>query len=310
MKVLFFGLGAIGLRHAKLLKKHYRHDLFALRSNPRQSGNRLGIQELFSWEEIDRVKPDVAFITNPTFLHIETAIRCARKGMHLFIEKPLDSQTKSLNRFLKIVDQQRISTYVAYVLRFHPVILELKKQIERSHFLHLRVQTTSLLHHWRPKSNTKESYSAHKNKGGGVILDLSHELDYVQFLIGNLKNFKGQSGRRSNITVDSEDYADILVQSKNGPANIHINFLSQQHQRIVQVDLKNKTLVGDLVKNTIAEYKNGRLVKQKKLKGSLSNCYETQTKYFFKNIGNRKMMNHVGEAADLFRKICAFRKSV
>jgi len=310
MKVIFFGLGSIGLRHAKLLKKHFRHDLFALRSNPKQSKNRLGIQELFSWEEIDHVRPNVAFITNPTFLHIETAIRCARKGMHLFIEKPLDSQTKSLNRFLKIVNQQKISTYVAYVLRFHPVILELRKHIERNRMLHLRVQTTSLLHHWRPLSNTKKSYSAHKKKGGGVILDLSHELDYVQFLIGNLKNFKGQKARRSDITADSEDYADILVQSQKGPANIHINFACQRHQRIVQVDFRKKAIVGDLIKNTITEYKDNRLAKQKKFKGNLSNCYETQIKYFFKNIGNRKMMNHVGEAADLFRKICAFKQLV
>src|SRR3989338_5381572 len=120
MKVIFFGLGSIGLRHARILKKKKKHKLYAYRTYKGQKNSALGIEELTSWKEIDRIHPDVAFITNPTNLHISTAIRCAQRGMQLLIEKPLDSEIKNLPKFLRVVSQKKLTAYVAYVLRFHP----------------------------------------------------------------------------------------------------------------------------------------------------------------------------------------------
>jgi len=308
MKIVFFGLGSIGTRHARLLKAEYGHELFAFRSGISQKSNQLGIPEIRTWREIEKIKPDVAFITNPTSLHINTALYCARRGINLFIEKPLGSQTRNLKGLLNEVSKRKLSTYVAYLLRFHPVVIELKKYAQKHKLFHMRVQTTSYLHRWRPGSDPLKSYSARLEMGGGVIYDLSHELDYVQYILGDIQKINGRFSRRSHLTVDTEDYADILVETKKSPANIHIDYLSQIEQRTIQMDFKDKSIIGDLIKNTVSEYRNGRRVKIKKMKGGIKECYREQLRYYFKNIKNKKMMNNVFQAVDLFKKIYQFKK--
>jgi predicted dehydrogenase len=306
-KIIFFGLGSIGVRHARILKQRKDIQLFAFRTYKGQQKNHLAIPEVNRWDEVDRIKPDVAFITNPTSLHIDTAIQCAKRGMHLFIEKPMGSQTKQLTRLLATVARQKRTTYVAYVLRFHPMIKRIKKELERNRLLHLRVSTTSYLPSWRAGRDHLKGYSASKRMGGGVIYDLSHELDLVWFFLGEFKEMKGNFGRHSDVTVDAEDYADICIQTNKGPANVHMNFLSQLTQRIIQIDFKEKAIVADLNKNVWEEYRQGQLVKKKIYKGNLDDCFEEQIDYFLKNLHNQRMMNNVFDAAPLFKQIYQFK---
>ena len=160
MKVLFFGLGSIGSRHARLLKEMKGCDLYAFRSGRNEKGNSLGIAEVTNWREVDLLKPEVAFITNPTHLHLETALLCAERGMALFLEKPVDASTRNLNFLLSLVESKKIPTYVAYVLRFHPAVKTFRetlvgKKIRRAHFV-----CRSYFPNWRPGQNYLDSYSS------------------------------------------------------------------------------------------------------------------------------------------------------
>ena len=307
MRIIFFGLGSIGERHVKALQENYHHELFAFRSRESGAKNSLHIREVFTWKEVEQIKPDVAFITNPTAKHIETATQCAKRGMHLFIEKPIDSEAKHLNQLLKIVSNKKLTTYVAYVLRFHPVVQTFKKYAENDQPLHMRVWTSSYLPKWRKGNDHLKRYSAQTQLGGGVIWDLSHEFDYAQFILGDIQTIKGQFSRRSQLTVNTEDYADILVETKKAPVNIHLNFFSHIPQRIIQIDFKDKTIVGDLIDGTLAEYRKGKLFKKIQFKSGYQESFDRQLKYFFKNIYNPKMMNNLNEAAPLFRKIYTFK---
>lgn len=307
MKIIFFGLGSIGLRHAVLLQKLKKFELYAYRSSRRRRKNELGITEVMDWKKVEEIKPNIAFVTNPTFLHIDTALKCAQRGMHLFIEKPLGSDIRNLNKLLKTIEDQKLTTYVAYVLRFHPVIRKIKAYLKRYHFLHMRVKTTSCLHRWRQKSNPRRHYSGQMKLGGGVIYELSHEFDYVQHLLGDIEKIHGQFGKRSHLTHDAEDYADILLETRNGPVNVHINFLSQRVQRTIEVDFREKCIEGDLVHNRILEYQDGKLTKIHRLGGNMQDCYTAQMVYFLANINNRGLMNNVVEATQLFKKIYAFK---
>src|SRR3989344_5974566 len=143
MKIIFFGLGSIGQRHAQILLKNYHHELFAFRSGAVDKKNPLGIREVYSWEEVKRLKPDIAFITNPTFLHIETALKCAEIGCKLFIEKPVGSNLENLDKLIKIVKDKNLATYVAYCLRFHPVIKKLKEYIKKIKPVYVRAVCSS-----------------------------------------------------------------------------------------------------------------------------------------------------------------------
>ena len=122
MKILFFGLGSIGKRYAKLIKDNYNHELYAFRHDKNQVGNELNIKEIYKIDQIDEIKPDIAFITNITASHLKYANICAEKGIDLFIEKPLSHDDVGLDDFKKIVKENNVNIYVAYCLRFHPVI--------------------------------------------------------------------------------------------------------------------------------------------------------------------------------------------
>lgn len=307
MKIIFFGLGSIGKRHLNIIRKKYNYELIAFRSKKREQ-NDLGINEIYSWREVKKHKPDIAFITNPTSLHIKTAIKCLNLDMKVFIEKPIGSSLKDLDQFLKLSKKKQSVTYLAYNRRFHPVIGRLKTYFLREIFLHMNIISSSFYPDWR-EGEYKSRYTAIKKMGGGIILDLSHELDYTDYLTGGVISLTGQFAKRSDLTVDSEDFADILVKTKLGPANIHLNFFSQKTENKITINFKNLTVIGDLINSTIEEWRGDKIIKREKFAKDRNVSFEAQLEYFFKNINNPKMMNNLSEAAPLFRKIIKFKQN-
>ncbi len=307
MKIVIFGLGSIGLKHAGVLSDNFSHQLYAFRSNRTEMTNKGNIKNISSWKEVDQISPDIALISNPTDLHIATAIECARCGMHLFIEKPLGASLKDLDKLLAVVKKKKLATYVAYLLRFHPVVMYVKKILSAKKFLHMRVVTSSYLPSWRAGTDYRSGYSASRKRGGGVILDLSHELDYISYITDGVKDVSAQFERRSDLTIDAEDFADILVKTNKGPANLHINFFSHINKRQISVDFKDSSLTGDLLENKVCWYKKGKLLKTVKFKDGVQDCLLKEWKYFLSNLNKRRMMNNVFEATVLFKKMHALK---
>lgn len=309
LNILFCGLGSIGKRHARLLKQNFGHEIFAFRTFKGQEKNDLGIPEFSSWKEVESRSFDVAFITNPTNLHITSAVECAQRGMNLFIEKPIGSQLDGLDKLLEIVDFNRLTAYVAYPLRFHPVLKELKSLLRNKRILHTRIVCESYLPDWRPGQDHLKSYSSFKEMGGGVILDLSHEIDYVSYLFGEIESITGKHGKLNNITVDSEDYADMIISHRASITNIHLNYFSKNPQRIIEIKTDEDFLRADLINNSIVYIgKNEQWKKEVEIKRD--DMYVAQLDYFFANISNRKLDNNIFEASRLFRKVLAFRNNI
>ena len=122
-KIAFFGLGSIGKKHAKIIMENYDFELIAYRTRKGQEKNKLEIMEFETYDEIFSQKPDIAFITNPTFLHAETALKCVKNDIALFIEKPISHNLKNLDQLEKEIAKRKIYSYIAYHLRFHPVLI-------------------------------------------------------------------------------------------------------------------------------------------------------------------------------------------
>ena len=307
MKIVFFGLGSIGQRHAKILLENYSHDLYAFRSGIKDTSNELGIKELHSWNEVEKIKPDIAFITNPTSLHIETAIKCAKLGCKLFIEKPIGKDLEGLDKLIEIVRSKNLVTYIAYNRRFHPVIIYLKDFLKNKNPLHVRVVNTSFYPNWREGRNHLEVYSAKKAMGGGVILDLSHEIDCVAYLLGEVQEIKGSFSKRGEVTLDSEDFVDMIVEANNIPVSIHINIISQISQWYIQIEFSNLSIMANLATGEVSEFRDEKLEKTFSLDYDRNQTFKDQIKYFFNNIDNLKIMNNLIEAESLFRKIIEFK---
>lgn len=309
MNILICGLGSIGKRHARLLRANFpQYNLFALRTYKGQEKNDLAISELGSWKEVDGHRFDVAFITNPTFLHTEYAIQCAERGINLFVEKPIDCKLVGFDRLLSLIEKQRLTAYVAYPLRYHPLVKELKSLLSNQRVLHSRAICASFLPQWRPGQNHLESYSSHSEKGGGVILDLSHDIDMVSYLFGEIKSIKGSYGRISSVTVDSEDYADLIITHSSGTTNLHLDYFSRCSRRFVEADTEEFYVKADLIGGSL-ELAGGNGKSTKEFSCQQDEMYVSQLKYFFDNYDNSKLNNNLFEAGRLFRKIIEFKEN-
>lgn len=307
MKIIFFGLGSIGRRHAELLKKYYSHDVFAFRSNKCSKRNDLNIPEIYDWYKVKELKPEIAFITNPTSVHVETAIKCANLGMHLFIEKPLCDKMKGIEELQRLCLKKNLTCYIAYCLRFHPVIKEIKKLIKDKMIYHSRIVCSSYLPDWRKDGDFRKSYSANSKLGGGVLLDMSHEFDYIEYLFGDIKEIRANLDRASDITIDVEDVADALIKMDKFNINLHIDFLSQQTERKIKVDFEGGYIVGDLMESKIQYFENEKL-KNLQLDVDKNGFYKEQLDYFFLNINNKSIMNSLKKAKLLLKKILELKK--
>jgi predicted dehydrogenase len=306
VKIIFFGLGSIGSCHAKILAEDYGHELFACRASKKKKTSCLGVREVYTWDEVERIGCDVAFITNPTFLHIDTAIKCARLGMKLFIEKPIGCSTDNLDLLADEVTKSGLVSYVAYNLRFHPVIRFLKNCLSSKKVCHVTACNSSYLPNWRPGQDHLKSYSVSTEKGGGVVLDLSHEFDYIDYLFGPIESIDGVFGKAADVTLDAEDFMDAIVKTKAGYVNLHVNSLSLCTQRTIDVDCQDEYIHADLIDAKV-ESRKGEEISVESYESNINETYTKQMDYFFQNISNNRMMNNVVEASVLFKKILEFK---
>ena len=312
LKILFFGLGSIGKKHAKIIKENFNFELYAYRTGRGQEKNDLKIDEYRSLNDAFLINPYVAFITNPTYLHVETALNCAKRNINLFMEKPISHSLENINELENEIKKRKLFTYVAYNMRFHPVIENLKELIsEKEKPVHFNVTCSSYLPNWRPKQDYSKSYSAKKELGGGVILDLSHEIDYISWLFGEIKKIEGHFDKISNLRIDSEDILD--AQLKCGPnieGKIHLDYFTRDPERKIQIHYENQRLEGDLINNTIKIVNRSGKEKITKYKCSSNETYKKQLDYFFEQYFDKNfdIMNNFSEASKTFKKIIGFKK--
>jgi len=283
-KILFFGLGSIGLRHARLLQDNFDVDLAAYRTSDNK--NRLGIKEFRSLEQAFDYQPDVAFITNPTDRHIETAIECAKRSIHLFIEKPLSNRTDGIPELLRLIDEQNLVHHVAFCLRYHPVIKYLKEEIDKNSAFYSRTICSSYFPLWRPDQDYRKSYSADIERGGGVVNELVHELDYNQFLFGNIMNLDLESGQVSDLEISAPDYAEFQSTHTGGlKSHISLDFFSHARERKITIYFPDKVVVGDILNQTVQIFKNHELVEEIAIKDE--NMYLNQLNRFMDALESR-----------------------
>ena len=197
MKVLFVGIGSIGTRHLKNLhtvanERGLTLDVTALRSSSRELPAETARLLNRQISALDDTVYDLAFITNPTTLHHKALEDLKGKANFFFIEKPIfedciyDLNTLGLNEK---------NAYVACPMRYCGAYMKLKELLKDKKPFSVRIICSSYLPGWRPNTDYRKNYSAIKALGGGVTIDLIHELDYMTDLFGfpeESYNFKGK----------------------------------------------------------------------------------------------------------------------
>ena len=243
-KILFTGLGSIGQKHLnnviKILKERKidcQIDALRTKNEPFK-----GIDNVYLNYSDVPCDYDIVFVTNPTTLHIEAIKNLSAKTKNFFIEKPI-FEKKYDCEFSKGIN------YVACPLRFNSSIIELKEYIEKNKIYSFRAICSSYLPDWRKNSDYTKCYSAKSSMGGGVELDLIHEIDYIKWLFGPFDKVKRISAKKSNLQITSNDVAEYILENNSVIGSLHIDYFGRKTIRAIEVFGENETKVFDLLKS-------------------------------------------------------------
>lgn len=259
MRVLVVGCGSIGRRHMRNLRSLRDDiDLIAYRHTGRDAdllGREFGLRSFYDLEKALAEQPDFALITNPTSLHIPAAIEVARRGCRLFIEKPLSHSMEGVDELIALVREQDLVTLVGFNLRFHPGLRLVKSLLDEEcigRVVSIRAQVGQYLPDWHPWEDYRQGYSAQRDLGGGVILDLIHELDVVYWLMGEIHQVACFAGHVSGLEIDTEDVAEILLRFGSGAVgNVHLDYVQRSPSRTCRIIGEKGTITWDYFANEV-----------------------------------------------------------
>jgi len=237
--VLVAGAGSIGRRHMANLRQLGTRNLAATDPDAARLQpvvDDLGVEGFADLDVALRTfKPDVVFVCTPPVCHVEHALRALRSGADVFIEKPLSNRLDGISALKAEAAERGRVAQVGYNLRFNPGIQTLKRLMEEGvagRILWARAEVAQYLPDWRPLQDYRQSYTARRELGGGIILDASHEIDYMLWLLGPPRELTCMAGQVSGLEVNVEDCATILIRLRSGAqADIHMDFAQRTASR-------------------------------------------------------------------------------
>ena len=254
--VLVAGSGSIGRRHMKNLRQLGVHKLAACDPDSERLVPvvaELGIKPFSDFAlALETERPDAVLICTPPVYHIPQALQATQAGSHVFIEKPLSNSLEGIDELAGEIRRRGNIVQVGYNLRFHPGVRKLKELTEQGmlgRMLWAQVEAGQYLPDWRPWQDYRQSYTARRDLGGGILLDGSHELDYIIWLLGLPVELLCMAGHVSRLEVDVEDCADLLLRFSSGTqASIHLDFVQRGYARSCKLAGESGTLLWDFTR--------------------------------------------------------------
>ena len=301
MNILIVGLGSIAKKHIAALKSlKIEASIYALRASS-NSQIEEGIENIYNLENLN-FSFDFAIISNPTNLHFEFIERLSKFSIPLFIEKPAVHTLKNVAQLIDLLENREVITYVACNLRFHPCIIFLKDKLIRENLKinEVNVYCGSYLPDWRPNVDFRKIYSANTLMGGGVHLDLFHELDYINWLFGSPKNSTSTLRNVSSLNIDAVDYANYVLEYDTFTASIILNYYRKKSKRIIEIVFDNEILEVDLINSCILNDNKEFVFKAPNFE--IKNTYIDQLNYFINCLNkNVAPMNSLRESVEILK---------
>ena len=188
-------------------------------------------------------------IATPAIYHIRQATKLIEANIHVLVEKPLSHNMTDVDNFLEISENSDVVGLVGYCLRYDPAAKQFKKLLNSKkigQILCVDVDCSSYLPDWRPNQDYRQSVSARKELGGGVLLELSHELDYIRWFFGYIESVSAVLQNSGTLSLDVEDNADLILKTVEGlPISVHLDFNSRNVRRTCSVKTSNGDLIWD-----------------------------------------------------------------
>lgn len=267
-RILIVGLGSIGKRHVRLARELMPDvQIAVLRHQRCQNMTDTGIDHCYtSLDDALLFQPQAAVIANPATHHLETALTLAKAGVHLLIEKPIAANSQGVTDLIETCNSRNTVLMVAYNLRFLPSLQKFRELLVEQRVgraLSVRAEIGQFLPSWRPDSDYRQTVSAKSTLGGGVLLELSHEIDYLRWLFGEVEWVNAVQRKQSSLEIDVEDTAHLIMGFTPAPgatpiiANLNMDFIRHDTTRTCTVIGERGTLRWNAIAGTVELFEQG-----------------------------------------------------
>ncbi|GAC33438.1 Gfo/Idh/MocA family protein [Paraglaciecola polaris] len=237
-KVAVIGLGNIATRHRHNLKFLFPNvELFVMSASGRIPKENIsecdGIAT--SIEELIQAQIELVIVASPAPFHAQHSIPFIEAGIPTLIEKPVTTSVEDAKEINKAIELHQTPVSIGYCLRYLPSAQKLKILLGQNiigTLYNAHIEIGQYLPDWRPNKSYRDSVSAKKILGGGALFELSHELDYAQWLLGPLHVKHTILRTSEELALDVEDMVDIITLTESGAvATIHLDFLQRKAHR-------------------------------------------------------------------------------
>lgn len=273
MKIVLIGLGSIGLRHLRnLIYLGYEQVSVVSRSGilPEEFSTLPAYSSLP--DALSSSTFDAAIVCTPTSFHVASvSILLEAKIPNIYIEKPVSHNLEQVDDLLALAASYNNHIVVGYDLHFDPGMKKVKELLAKNtigNVVSVNAQVGQYLPDWRPNEDYRNGMSAKKETGGGVMLDLVHEFDYLLWLLGPAKKIACQYTNTGALQIETEDVCDVLIRFRNGATGtIHLDYLQQKLVRNCLITGYNGTITWNLAESKVTWINNEKQVEEYDYKG-------------------------------------------
>jgi predicted dehydrogenase len=313
MKALIIGLGSIGQRHARNLRASLGDSVEILAWRVRRLSHivtptlqadaerdverEYDIRAFESLEAALAERPHIAFVCNPTSMHVPAALLCMRSGCDVFLEKPVSHKVDGLDDLARAAAEAQRIVMVGYQLRFHPCFVALQEIVESGvlgSLLAVRAAVGEYLPGWHPYEDYRQMYASRADLGGGVAVTQIHEFDYLYALFGKPRRLFSMGGHWSHLEIDVEDVASTLMEFEfaGRPLPVHLqqDYLQRPPSRNCEVIGDGGKVMMDLTGLSVTRYdKDGSIAETKQFGGFDRNqLFLDELRHFLECVKNRQ----------------------
>lgn len=214
-RILIVGLGSAGTRHLRLAREHFPNaEIKVLRHRAQSAIPQFSEGYFSTTKEALQFAPQIAIIANPSTFHVHIAKEMAQAGVHLLIEKPLSSSLEGVVGLIDTCKVHKSALMIGYNLRFSPSLQRFRELLGEGIIgepLSVRCEVGQYLPSWRPGSDYRQGVSAKRQLGGGALLELSHEIDYLRWIFGEVEWVRATLSKQSDLEINVEDSAHLTM---------------------------------------------------------------------------------------------------
>ena len=283
--IAIIGFGNMGLKYFKILKKinkSFKITIVRSKGIKNKKIQNKADNVVYNINHAIKKRIDCALICTPSSEHTKQALVLAKNKIPFFVEKPISNSLENLNKLINLTKKNKIHAQVGYVLKELKSYKILKKKIDLNKVLSVYCEALSYLPKWKNDSYTNYPYSF-KKLGGGALLELSHEIDYIRNIFGEIEYVTANCIYSKNLKTDVESGANLILSLKNKIiVNLILNFDSKILSRKCRINYSNKYLIWDIAKDVT--YSKEKLFKRK----DINYIYKKQIYNFLKNVKKNK----------------------